>query len=551
MRLPKQQELKQAQQITNSLPKATRRKATEASREARSICGGGCACQTTEWFGHNTTFSSKSVLQDLFQDWLRVNNASFSAVLQDSPDPPLGINRGVGVFLQNSVPAPVADDSTLAFVPWELAISRSSVYKLALDADKAFSALRKCLLSIARDPNCFDLLDNSSDDESRLTERLTVLVFLTWQILNIDSLRNTPAAFWQPYIEILPRKFYTPLFLQNEAEKILLKGTGLVGPVTAKLKKLRAEFETLKPHLSLFANEVIENVHFDTWLWADAIFWSRALSFASAVDHTDPVDKDNLRGDDLHLVPLVDFCNHTDGEPTARWHLTHEGIEIRSTSQTSTLKPGSELLFSYGPKSNSELYFIHGFCLPDNKHENVAFPAPILEESLLQNAEGIQASKLETIVDFKRMLILSFGMKPIVEITNHSDPHLPENIGSIFTLDSFIVMIIAVLGEEEGFELENFGNEDDPDLAFVWGDEVITDALALLKHTMESPRYDAILHKIWLNLQKIIRERLDDLRTDEILNVTSDTLHLNILRKSCLELLSRVDNNLIEKLQSF
>ncbi|KAJ3121367.1 hypothetical protein HK098_003743 [Nowakowskiella sp. JEL0407] len=470
---------------------------------------------------------------ELFNQWAVLNGANFDLLDLSSPAEALG-NR----LVLSKDSRTIAEDFTLAFVPANLMISRSRIYELGLSNQIGFKPLRHCLLNIARNPDCEMFLDFSQDDQTMITERITIMIFLWWQKYCQDSIANTEAAFWQSYINILPESFNTPIFLNDEKSLTLLKATHLYSQSNAKLEKLTTEFTLLKTHLQELSGD--NAVELDRWLWADAVFWSRILSFQSASDYN---DLELPYADDLHLVPLIDFCNHTTDEPSARWHLTPSGMEIRSTSLTASLSPGSELFFSYGRKSNVELMFIHGFCVVDNPDESIMFPAPIVE--LKEENNGL-AKKLEIIVEYKRMLMLSFGVKPVVEVFKNLEPEIPGPFGSFINLDSYIVLLISVLGEDDKFILTEREIDGEETLFWEWNGEVISDPLALLKVAKSEDEDLRLTKAIGTVLLDEVRKRLEDLYV-EIGDGVDESLalkYLMILQDSQETLLKAIEETI-------
>lgn len=105
-------------------------------------------------------------------------------------------------------------------------------------------------------------------------------------------------------------------------------------------------------------------------------------------------------------MPGLDFCNHHLTAPKCWWEVVVPRTEAQSStapasasnappqSESSTagkppalvqlrlhagarVKPGEELLISYGDKSNEELLMLYGFAVPGNPHDHVMLHCPL------------------------------------------------------------------------------------------------------------------------------------------------------------------------------
>jgi hypothetical protein len=208
--------------------------------------------------------------------------------------------------------------------------------------------------------------------------------------------KNTPTSY-KFYMDILPSldtlKSSHTLFFKDEYME-LLEGTSLYNSIQARRESAVNELEQLKA-LVPSANDI----SLDDWQWADTVFWTRVVSIKSqkqANEHTNG-DEQNI---DYALVPLLDFANHSNS-PNLRWEMDAEGnflllgyvepTEEGSTltvSQSTSGKKGEELFFSYGKKSNQELFFLHGFCIVPNdttpKFTLSAIPLGMMDEETIE-----------------------------------------------------------------------------------------------------------------------------------------------------------------------
>ncbi|XP_024539474.1 histone-lysine N-methyltransferase setd3 isoform X1 [Selaginella moellendorffii] len=250
-------------------------------------------------------------------------------------------------------------------------------------------------VTIVKDPvlgNVYrEMLGNEIDD------RLLVMIFLI-----IERARGR-ASFWAPYLEMLPSGFGTPLWFEDE-ELMELDGTTLFEATKAQLKSLRRLFLKVKEctEAAMSSIGLHRELEFQEFLWANCIFWTRALNIpcpASFVTSSSPeVAKDDgnrLVAKDVStiwiegLVPGIDFCNHTrrasglweiDGSDGSTSGVPHSMYLIAGSDVV--FPPGSEVLINYGDKGNEELLFLYGFVEEDNSNDYVMvhFPKMFLDE---------------------------------------------------------------------------------------------------------------------------------------------------------------------------
>ncbi|KAF9917915.1 hypothetical protein BX616_010861 [Lobosporangium transversale] len=284
-------------------------------------------------------------------------------------------------------------EGELLFVPHDLIISRSRVLKLpCLALKRTFAVLSTDLL----------------------TERLVILLFLLYQRLLLDhgvcvleeplpTFDNTTptnaenfsaASLFEPYIAMLP-DVCTPVTLDPDLVRGYLAGTLLLDSVCAKRSKLEAEFELLSGNLGVFDHWAIRP-SLDNFIWADAIFWSRVLSFQTQWDSDKSTDdglasKPDHQTDDLHMVPFLDFANHAT-YPNIRWQVDPDGLRVWAkesllkdldsveNDENRTKSKRREVFLSYGNKPNVELLFLYGFTLHDNPTKTITLAMPMDED---------------------------------------------------------------------------------------------------------------------------------------------------------------------------
>lgn len=360
-----------------------------------------------------------TTILDTFRSWLIENNSIINKLTIDSvPSAGYGLVTSTEPILFESPPAP------LALIPPALLITAPRILQYAQDHEPQL--LR-----------CLELLKQEGvDTPMKLTERITILVFLVYE----RHLRATtdPPSFWRPYIDILPgpTSLSTVPILYPPKLFNLLSDTRLHDSVLAKRAKLRREIDWITPHAITAGWE--QKIDIDAWTWADIVFWSRVVGIGSQFQEE---EQQNADQPDYYLVPFIDFANHSP-DPIIRWHLSEDGsgVEllpvISPTSSSSALPANTELRISYGAKPNQELLFLHGFCIPNNSTlPTLVIPAiPFFDA-----AEAFDRRKIAWLRRRGSSMILT--LNPPV-----NDQDVDWSAG--FTPESILIMFLAVLSQD-------------------------------------------------------------------------------------------------------
>ncbi|XP_020219133.1 uncharacterized protein LOC109802257 isoform X1 [Cajanus cajan] len=321
---------------------------------------------------------------ETFMQWLQANGVELRGCKIKWCDS----KRGFGIFSDKDV-----SDGVLLVVPLDLAITPMRV-------------LQDPLLG----PACRAMFE-----EGNVDDRLLMMLLLTVERLRKNSL-------WKPYFDMLPTTFGNPLwFTDDELQE--LRGTTLYRATELQKKSLLSLYETkvkdiVKNLLTLDGNSEIE-VSFEDFLWANSVFWSRALNIpmprsyvfpefqdahVSCIPEADENRSQVKKSDNLTkeaacntmiedtmwvegLVPGIDFCNH-DLKPIATWEIDGTGLTtgvpfsmyLISAAQ-SPLQIDQEISISYGNKGNEELLYLYGFVIDDNTDDYlmVHYPAEAID----------------------------------------------------------------------------------------------------------------------------------------------------------------------------
>ncbi|XP_057435564.1 uncharacterized protein LOC130728204 isoform X2 [Lotus japonicus] len=310
---------------------------------------------------------------ETFMQWLQTNGVELRGCKIKYCDS----RKGFGIFSDNDV-----SDGVLVVVPLDLAITPMRV-------------LQDPLLG----PECRAMFEEGDVDD-----RLLMMLLLTVERLR----KNSP---WKPYLAMLPTTFQNTLWFSDD-ELQELRGTTLYRATELQKKSLLSLYETkvkdvVKKLLALDGDSEIESC-FEDFLWANSVFWSRALNLPLPRSYVFPEMQEvqescileadeKMQGDTVWvegLVPGIDFCNH-DLKPKATWEVDGTGLTtgvpfsmyLISAAQ-SPLQTDQEISISYGTKGNEELLYLYGFVIDGNTDDYLMVHYPTEAISTISFSEA-------------------------------------------------------------------------------------------------------------------------------------------------------------------
>ncbi|KAJ3286788.1 hypothetical protein HK104_008875 [Borealophlyctis nickersoniae] len=519
---------------------------------------------------------------DLFAPWLAANGCVYDSITfkpsVSSEHSPAEQDRGIGIFATK--PLTLRPEDTVASVPASLCLNASKVAAIATASETdAAERLKRCLegvKTVLRGGKA------GGDIPKPIWERTALVVFLIFARHCLEDpthpsqvpMDPTDPSFWLPYVRVLPTSLSAPLFYPPDSLAVeLLMGTGLDTAYTSKLAKLHREHESLLPYLRLLSETPNASAtDFETFKWADGVFWSRVISFKS-IDEAMPGTTskhsvDVVHGDDdFHLVPLIDFCNHS-FSPQLRWHvaspipsstmrrapgkLSGSRIELRAAlsgiGETNSgedgeikVEAGQELFITYGEKPNSELVFVHGFAVDGNPFDSVSFPAPFVEAQMAAAAEQedtreghgdgprkqdegeeeedtdsaaaeLAGSAMLAVRD-KITFLSCLNLRPIVDIrTPHLDAVDDNDVSSgILAQGALVTAYCSVLTAEDGFGRTDDGLATTPE--FGLGGQPIRPLTQerFLELVDALPHVEIVRLRVWTVLLELVGYRMAEL----------------------------------------
>ncbi|KAK5819032.1 hypothetical protein E1A91_A07G158800v1 [Gossypium mustelinum] len=334
-----------------------------------------------------------------FLQWLQVNGAQFRGCKIKYCDS----TKGFGIYSTNGSP----EDGVLLVVPLDLAITPMRVLQ-----DPLIGAECRAMF-----------------EEGEVDDRFLMILFLI-----VERLRKNSS--WKPYLDMLPTTFGNPVWFTDD-ELLELRGTTLYRATELRKKDLMSVYEDkvkeLVKKLLVLDGDSESEVWFEDFLWANSIFWSRALNLPlphsyvfpqiqEDVGTTCPVDKISegstshscseepineingkrfeAHGNDSKvngvtstskqeetvwvegLLPGIDFCNH-DLKAVATWEVDGTGSITQIplsmfliSALQSPLPVDKEVSISYGNKGNEELLYLYGFVVDNNPDDYLMIHYP-------------------------------------------------------------------------------------------------------------------------------------------------------------------------------
>ncbi|KAG5565595.1 hypothetical protein RHGRI_001493 [Rhododendron griersonianum] len=367
---------------------------------------------------------------DLFLQWLQLNGVQQRGCKIKYCDS----NKGFGIFLS----ADDVSDGNFKALFYEINFGLLLVVPL----DLAITPMR-VLQDPILGPECSAMFEEGDVDD-----RFLMILFLT-----IERLRKNSS--WKPYFDMLPTTFGNPLWFTDD-ELLEVKGTTLYHAtelqtstfnilnrrqvyvteekVAISVRRQSKEFGE-KAFGSPWGNRKMENIEvsFEDFLWANSIFWTRALNIPFPCSYVYPQVQDeqdntfssfnrnaesdtskissgeltdgkgleiygvegqatevtpaSVQGETVWvegLIPGIDFCNH-DLKPAANWEVDGTGsttgvpfsMYLLSGSGKSHLQVEDEISISYGSKGNEELLYLYGFVIDNNPDDYLLVHYPL------------------------------------------------------------------------------------------------------------------------------------------------------------------------------
>ncbi|RUP24850.1 SET domain-containing protein [Jimgerdemannia flammicorona] len=197
---------------------------------------------------------------------------------------------------------------------------------------------------------------------------------------------------WKSYFDILPKKFSTPMFW-NDDELRHLDGTGVIGKI-GKEEAEKAYTDILLPiinaHPEVFSLTVhtVDLFHIcGSLIMAYSFEGEPAASTSTSADQSDSdsdSDSDAAPPTVITMVPLADMLNHRTGHNNARLFYEPTQLEMRCIKN---IARGEQVYNTYGDRPNADLLRMYGFVDEMNEYDVVEISGNVVVEVCCKDEE--------------------------------------------------------------------------------------------------------------------------------------------------------------------
>ncbi|XP_015176838.1 PREDICTED: histone-lysine N-methyltransferase setd3 isoform X1 [Polistes dominula] len=206
---------------------------------------------------------------------------------------------------------------------------------------------------------------------------------------------------WKPYIDILPTRYNTVLYM-NLTEMSKLKGTLTLETALRQVRNITRQY-TYFYRVFQNGNDAVSNMLKDMFAYDDYIW---AVSTVMTRQNLIPSEDGSSM---IHaLIPMWDMCNHEEGKITTGFNTTSDCCECYAMRN---FKKGEQIFISYGSRTNSDFLVHSGFVCLENKKDGVRIPLGISASDPLRNERIELLDKLGLPVTGK--FLLEAGTEPI------------------------------------------------------------------------------------------------------------------------------------------
>jgi hypothetical protein len=196
-------------------------------------------------------------------------------------------------------------------------------------------------------------------------------------------------GLFQPWIDSLPKRFYTPITAPRDVIDAKLSGSFVLTFALEVREELRTLYDKfILPYaVGKFPHAYPpEKTTFELFLWAYSVSETRAFELGSVNKAS---SAETNRG--TLLTPYADMMNHScDAKRVSAFVRKHRAESCSNNEQVgfevyiaqNTVQPNEEILISYGQLDNARLLLHYGFAEQKNPHDHVKLTlAPPDDES--------------------------------------------------------------------------------------------------------------------------------------------------------------------------
>lgn len=171
--------------------------------------------------------------------------------------------------------------------------------------------------------------------------------------------KNKQESKWKPYLDILPKKYSTVLYMSVN-DMIELKKSISFEHALKQCRNIARQYsyfhKLFQNNDNNVSNLLRDNFTYEDYKWAVSTVMTRQNIIPS---------EDGLKM--IHsLIPMWDMCNHEEGKITTNFNQVSNSCECYAMRD---FKTGEQLFIYYGPRTNTEFFVHSGFVYLDNKND--------------------------------------------------------------------------------------------------------------------------------------------------------------------------------------
>ncbi|KAK6183292.1 hypothetical protein SNE40_010798 [Patella caerulea] len=239
--------------------------------------------------------------------------------------------------------------------------------------------------------------------------------------------KHQPDSFFQPYINILPTSYSTPLYFTPE-ELQNLKGSPVLGDALSQYRNIARQYayfyrllQKQEPFITKLP--ITDHFTFDEYRWAVSTVMTRQNQIPT-------VDGSKVT---FGLIPLWDMCNHTNGHYTSDFNVEKNVSECYALRD---FEAGEQVYIFYGARSNAEFLIHNGFVYPENNYDRLCIKLGI--------------SKNDPLFQHKSEVLTKIGISPSRSFFLHKGE---------FPVNGELLAFLRIFTMDEDLLKEKFGND--------------------------------------------------------------------------------------------
>ncbi|CAF0785294.1 unnamed protein product [Brachionus calyciflorus] len=207
-------------------------------------------------------------------------------------------------------------------------------------------------------------------EDKMLSSMPNVALALAVLFVKLNCETDKKLSKWSSYMNILPNEFHTPLYFSLDEIK-LLKASQSFYDILYHIRNISRLYAYLFNLLDskIEAKEFLKFFTYENFRWAVSVVSTRQNQIY-----------DSNKKPMLAMIPLLDMCNHEDGEFCTDFN--NETLSALCYAHKD-INPGDEITIFYGSRSNFEMLIHNGFVCECNKRDKIKLKLGLTTQDIL------------------------------------------------------------------------------------------------------------------------------------------------------------------------